>query len=264
MVFSWTLKTTRISPFLWSIQTPLMPTQAPEDIDLVILVGDIHTTSHGLDWAAKTFGQTKTVYILSNHEYYDGMPFSRGNGILQNHADSYRLADHPLYVLDNDAIVVDGARVIGTTLWMDLKLHDNADEMKLKANDLINGYRKIVWDVGESLTPEHTIQRHRESEAYLEKTLAEDFDGKTVVVTHHLPNETACFPDYRPPYDYSNPFFASNLDDLIINSGADLWVFGHTHSSHDYKIGDTRMVCNPRGYPNESKTRFDSGLIVKV
>ena len=76
--------------------------------------------------------------------------------------------------------------------------------------------------------------------------------------------ETACFPDYRPPYDYSNPFFASNLDDLIINSRADLWVFGHTHSSHDYKIGDTRMICNPRRYSNGDKTGFDSGLVVEI
>ena len=32
----------------------------PEDIDLVILAGDIHTASRGLDWAAETFDQTKT------------------------------------------------------------------------------------------------------------------------------------------------------------------------------------------------------------
>ena len=236
----------------------------PEDIDLVILAGDIHTTSHGLDWAAKTFGQTKTVYVPGNHEYYNGMPFSRGSEILREHADRCRLAGYPIHVLDNDAVVIDGVRVIGTTLWTDLELHNNPDEMKAKARDIIKDYRKIVWDAGKSLTPAHTIQRHKESVTYLEKTLAEDFDGRTIVVTHHLPSETGCFPDYRPPYDYSNPFFASRLDDLVIDSGADLWVFGHTHSSHDYKIGDTRMVCNPRGYPNESKTGFDSGLIVEI
>ena len=236
----------------------------PEDVDLVILAGDIHTASHGLDWAAETFDQITTVYVPGNHEYYNGMPFSRGNEILRKHAEVCRLAGHPLYVLDNDVVVIDGVRIIGTTLWTDLELHNNADEMKARAKNLMNDYRKIVWDAGKLLTPAHTIRRHKESVAYLEKVLAEDFEGKTIVVTHHLPSETACFPDYRPPYDYSNPFFASNLDDLVVNSGADLWVFGHTHSSHDYKIGDTRMVCNPRGYPNENKTVFDSGLVVEV
>ena len=88
----------------------------PEDVDLVILAGDIHMASLGLDWAAETFGQTKTVYVPGNHEYYGGIPFSRGTEILRKHADSYRLAGHPLYVLDNDAVVIDGVRIIGTTL----------------------------------------------------------------------------------------------------------------------------------------------------
>jgi predicted NBD/HSP70 family sugar kinase len=29
------------------------------------------------------------------------------------------------------------------------------------------------------------------------------------------------------------------------------WVHGHTHSTHDYMIGNTRVLCNPRGYPRE-------------
>jgi len=27
-----------------------------------------------------------------------------------------------------------------------------------------------------------------------------------------------------------------------------LWVHGHTHDPYDYVIGETRVVCNPRGY----------------
>ena len=27
-----------------------------------------------------------------------------------------------------------------------------------------------------------------------------------------------------------------------------LWIHGHIHESFDYKIGKTRVVCNPRGY----------------
>jgi len=27
-----------------------------------------------------------------------------------------------------------------------------------------------------------------------------------------------------------------------------LWIHGHTHESFDYMVGDTRIVCNPRGY----------------
>ena len=26
------------------------------------------------------------------------------------------------------------------------------------------------------------------------------------------------------------------------------WIHGHTHDACDYMIGDTRVLCNPRGY----------------
>jgi predicted phosphodiesterase len=30
-----------------------------------------------------------------------------------------------------------------------------------------------------------------------------------------------------------------------------LIVHGHTHDPCDYMIGETRVICNPRGYPAE-------------
>ncbi|MFO7724898.1 MAG: 1-acyl-sn-glycerol-3-phosphate acyltransferase, partial [Oceanipulchritudo sp.] len=33
------------------------------------------------------------------------------------------------------------------------------------------------------------------------------------------------------------------------SSGAALWIHGHSHGFFDYHIGDTRVVCNSRGYP---------------
>lgn len=30
-----------------------------------------------------------------------------------------------------------------------------------------------------------------------------------------------------------------------------LWVHGHTHEAFDYRIGNTRVIVNPRAYPNE-------------
>lgn len=65
--------------------------------------------------------------------------------------------------------------------------------------------------------------------------------------------------DLRPAGD------ASNLDDLVEASGAVLWVHGHTHASCDYRIGRTRVVCNPRGYhPDGLNSDFDPDFIVEV
>ena len=32
-----------------------------------------------------------------------------------------------------------------------------------------------------------------------------------------------------------------------------LIVHGHTHRRMDYMLGDTRVICNPRGYPGENE-----------
>jgi hypothetical protein len=46
------------------------------------------------------------------------------------------------------------------------------------------------------------------------------------------------------------------------------WLRGHVHKSLDYTIGDTRVICNPRGYPGPGGTRespnFDPHLTIEV
>jgi len=48
-----------------------------------------------------------------------------------------------------------------------------------------------------------------------------------------------------------------------------LWVHGHTHSSHDYRVGGCRVVCNPRGYQPAPQALpenhfFDAQRVVEI
>ena len=45
-----------------------------------------------------------------------------------------------------------------------------------------------------------------------------------------------------------------------------LWVHGHTHTSFNYTIGPTRVVCNPLGYQTagELNVNFDENLTVEA
>jgi hypothetical protein len=36
------------------------------------------------------------------------------------------------------------------------------------------------------------------------------------------------------------------------------------HRAADYMLESTRVVCNPRGYPDEPSTGFDPGLVITV
>ena len=46
-------------------------------------------------------------------------------------------------------------------------------------------------------------------------------------------------------------------------SGARLWIHGHTHAPCNYTVGETQVICNPRGYPGESGNGFDLELVVR-
>ncbi len=64
--------------------------------------------------------------------------------------------------------------------------------------------------------------------------------------------------------DPMSPAFASNLDSLVAASRAPLWVHGHIHWVADYRLGATRVLANPRGYPKERVQAFDPALVVEV
>jgi hypothetical protein len=58
--------------------------------------------------------------------------------------------------------------------------------------------------------------------------------------------------------------FASDLDALITESGAPLWIHGHTHNNVDYRIGATRVYTNQRGYPDKLVAGFDPGAVLEL
>ena len=43
-----------------------------------------------------------------------------------------------------------------------------------------------------------------------------------------------------------------------------LWIHGHTHFNVDYKIGQTRVVTNQRGYVDTPNETFDPSLVLEV
>lgn len=106
------------------------------------------------------------------------------------------------------------------------------------------------------------FERHRR---WLEGRLAEPFDGETVVVTHFAPSVRSVAPRFAG--SPLNACFVSDLERLVAASGAALWVHGHTHDSFDYRIGDTRVLANPRGYVRggvSENLAFDPGLTVVI
>jgi predicted phosphodiesterase len=91
-------------------------------------------------------------------------------------------------------------------------------------------------------------------------------DGVAVVVTHHSPSSLSSSQTYVD--DILNGAYYSDLSGLILdNPVIDTWVHGHTHESHHYSIGDTKVICNPRGYQSityNQETGFDENMVFEV
>ena len=124
-------------------------------------------------------------------------------------------------------------------------------------------FRKIMIDKRRIL-PQDMIDFHTSDLAWLKTELDKPFDGKTVVVTHHLPSANSVA--FRFVDELSCAGFASNLDYLFGERVA-LWVHGHTHDNFDYTTNGTRVVCNPRGYVTNrgcENNEFDDGLIIEI
>jgi len=65
--------------------------------------------------------------------------------------------------------------------------------------------------------------------------------------------------------DRSNATYVSHLDDFILEHQPQVWIHGHLHTSMDYKIGETRVLCNARGYEsNNPNPLFNPSLTIDV
>jgi predicted phosphodiesterase len=235
----------------------------PTDVDLVILAGDFHHASKAVQHAMDSFPGHHIVMLVGNHEHYkSGMTIDAGIDHMRAEAQVAREKDGtPICVLENDTVELclrgENIRIIGATLWTDFNIFGDFEKYSAIAASWMNDYSLIRGRDRGSLSPSETAARHAISRVYVRAELQKPFDGTTVVITHHLPSMRSCADRYKT--DPLTPAFISDCSDLL-ELGADLWVHGHTHDSFDYFCGHTRVICNPRGYPNwySTKLRFEN------
>nr|WP_233286984.1 metallophosphoesterase [Bradyrhizobium oropedii] len=252
------------------------------EADLVVVAGDaMAPATLALPWLRRSYGpDLPIIYAPGNHDFYSDhrRPDTRTTWQSQR-ANAPRVAeDHGITFLDDSAVEIGGVRFIGATLWSDFSArapHVSFEDAVREASKGMNDYRLIKVEPGRSrdtLRPRDTINSHKWSRAFIERTLQEPTDcAETVVITHHAPSYRSlthrglAFSDLGQCY-------ASNLESLMHGPHApEIWIHGHIHASRDYQIGNTRVIANPRGYPTMSRPNaprenphFDPRLVVEV
>lgn len=240
---------------------PGVPFPDELDPDVIVLAGDIHRGVNAIHWATLTFPETPVILVPGNHEFYRRcLPETLA------HMRTAAAQRTSVRLLDNDVAMFGDVRILGATLWTDFLLYGKARKVfaMRQAGRRMNDFQLIHLSDGHAFTPQDSVRLHRRSLKWLIKRLSEPFNGKTVVVTHHLPSALSIHPRYEG--QLLNTAFASHLDHLMTGPRAPaLWIHGHTHASCDYVCGNTRVVCNPRGYVDwDLNGAFKPHLVVEV
>jgi Icc-related predicted phosphoesterase len=259
----WVLSDLHLTTFERTLHTlPEVIPSIPE-ADLAVIAGDV---GDGIETSAVWLAEhvrphMPVLWILGNHEFYGGW-FKTSRDLARR-----RAAELGLTLLDDEVAVIGGVRFVGSTLWTSYDLYANGDEAIRRehmfyARHYLADHRHIDLEAGkmDRFLPAHAREQYLESRAWLERVLSERFIGDTVVVTHHAPSTKSVAPLYRG--DPLTPAFVSNLDELIVKHQPRYWIHGHTHSSFDYRIGQCRVICNPRGYGRENFRSFRRDLVL--
>jgi Icc-related predicted phosphoesterase len=232
--------------------------------DAAVIAGDICPGPQALDWLEARFSNLPVLFVLGNHEYYGyTLPSLRREF-------EKRATGTNIHVLENRLVTLGDVTFLGCTLWTDFELYGRPVDPMSEAGKRMNDFRLIRYfeeEDGErfasKLEPLDTHFLHKASVSWLRKQLSELQGRKKVILTHHAPSRRSVAERYRE--NVLTPAFVSALDDLVEESGAALWIHGHCHDRFDYRLGETRVICNPRGYVGiDDGNGFDPALMVEI
>ncbi len=188
------------------------------------------------------FAKYKNVFFVpGNHEYY-------GRSIEETHKLLKLNLPSSVHILqDNGFRFPDWKRwFYGTTLWTDVGGDSPQGHHHLK-------HSMSDFSVIEEFSTHRMFMLNKDYKEGLRWFLhltqkGHDNHSPVIIITHHAPSVLSVHEKYKNDI-YMNMGYHNNLDELILsNPQIKLWIHGHMHNPSDYNIGDTRIVCNPRGY----------------
>ncbi len=214
------------------------------------------------------------IYVLGNHEHYG----TRYGEALVNIKKAFRSRctdEHfnKVSIISDEVetLNIDGVTFICSTLWTDYGA--NLTQVETVRGIIEHGiadHRAIRNQDYDYMKPAEFAELHKTAVNKIEELLKNsESNDRTVVVTHHLPSFTAVHPRFMMDEKSRilNHAFTSSLDHLMVKYRPAIWIFGHTHSAYVGTVGDTKLLCNPYGYPHEPTARsgyYDTTRVITV
>jgi DNA repair exonuclease SbcCD nuclease subunit len=228
------------------------PAPAP-GAELLVLAGDIDSTWAGLE---RFRGWPVPVVVVAGNHEFDGRDIAQAWSGLRARCQGLGLT-----LLERESRVFVGARgervrFVGTTRWCDFDLLGTAG--RERAMRAAGYYMRLMAATQEGL-PFDAVRVREEALACRAWLAAElhrprgDWDT-TVAITHFGPSRRSADPRYG---DQPGTASFCNDDDELLPL-ASLWIHGHLHCRHDYRVAGThgatsRVVCNARGHARKGE-----------
>ena len=243
---------------------PIKPITIVPGVDAVVVAGDI------CEGALKAFEHVRrivpieipVVMVLGNHEYYRRF-IPNELGLARAHAPALNI-----HLLENETVTIggnQGVQFIGATLWTNYEALGDVRKAAVMSTCAagMNDHRLIGWQKHpwQRFRPREAAIMHHQSATYIEQALMNSSSDRCVVITHHAVHWNSIDPKYTT--DPLTGAFVSDMSKLIEAYQPALWIHGHVHNSSDYRVGNTRIVCNPHGYGTENPA-FDGTLVLGV
>ena len=218
--------------------------------DVLVLAGDItslrcydsrKTEKDFFKQLSKQFEQV--FWICGNHEYYNSWDVAKSEKPF-----CVQVAKN-VQLLNNSSIIYRNVRFVFSTLWSYI---DQMQEFYIGRS--MSDFDLIRY-AGRTLTPAiYTNKLHKPALEFLKTELGQPNDLPTVVITHHLPSLQCVHARHKG--SELNAGFASDLDNFILETQPNHWIYGHSHSNMpDFQIGQTQLITNQLGYCNYGENK---------
>jgi Icc-related predicted phosphoesterase len=202
------------------------------------------------------------IYIMGNHEFYHGKFYAGINYMREE------CAKFPnVYMLEQDTKIIDDVVFVGGTLWTNMNKRDPLTMHAIEG--MMNDFRIVRNDKRSyaAMSALDVAIRHDRTLGYIKLIVEQHKDKKCVVVGHHSPSFQSVHDMYKHE-TLMNGGYHSDLSEFILDHPQIvLWTHGHTHYPFDYMIGETRIVCNPRGYENDGyseDTGWNPNILLEI
>jgi hypothetical protein len=248
------------------LETEAFDPQPLPDAEVLVLGGDIDASWAGFE--RFSHWPVPVLFVAGNHEF-DGRDIDEAWAGLRAMADrlGWTLLERASTVLTNRQ----GQRVrfVGTIRWSDFDLFGpqrQASAMRAAAYfmRLMQATRQ-----GQAFDVAGVREEALACRSWLTDELLQPTDGrwdKTVVITHFAPSIRSA--DVRYGAQPGTASFCNADDDLLRH--ADLWLHGHLHCRHDYRVerahgAPTRVVCQARGLADKGEAEgYDPDKLIEV